>query len=77
MGTKLMNWEDFQMSKSIRFELVAIDEDTEDVIAKATSNIDVQEVASEAENIQAQVDDYLRNEHDQEPDWDAEVKDAN
>lgn len=65
------------MAKSIRFELVAIDEDSEDVIAKSTSHIDIQDVVSEAENIQKQVDEYLRNEFDEEPDFDSEVKYAN
>lgn len=54
---------EFTEGRNIRFELVAIDEDNNDVIAKIVSHIDADEVASKSEVVQAQVDEYLINEY--------------
>lgn len=66
--------DEFVENKNIRYEIVAVDEDTDEVLAKSTSYTDVFDVASEAEQIQAQVDEYLIGEWSEEPDYDLQVK---
>lgn len=69
------SWEDFVDNRRIRYELVAIDEDTEEVVSKFTSHIDAADVSCESDNMQKEVDEHLRKEFDVEPDYDEIVKD--
>lgn len=70
------DWERFLDTKNIRYELLAIDDDTDEVIARATSYIDVDDVVSESEHIADQVDEHLHDEFNEEQDFDSMAKQA-
>ena len=59
------------MSEQITYELVAYNRDG-DVIAQSTSNIDFNDVVSDADNLQEEVDSYTG--YGSEPDYDSIVK---
>ena len=59
------------MSEQVTYELVAYNRDGE-VIAQSTSNIDFNDVVSDADNLQEEVDGYLG--YDREPDYDSMAK---
>lgn len=70
------DWDRFLDSKNIRYELMAIDDDTDEVIARATSYIDVNDVVSEADHIDDQVDEHLHDLYNEEQDFDSMAKQA-